>query len=72
MRSPLNNGQFDPMADNQANYKLGIFYFNRKDKRTFVPKRYRLLGWTINFGRPYVYLGTIIIVAIIIFEMVME
>jgi uncharacterized membrane protein len=63
---------FDPMADDPANYKLGIFYFNRKDKRTIVPKRNRFLGWTINFARPYVYWEAIIIVAIIIFELVME
>jgi uncharacterized membrane protein len=64
------NENFDPMADDPANYKLGIFYFNRKDKRTIVPKRYRLLGWTINFAHPYVYWRTIIIVAIIIFSVV--
>jgi uncharacterized membrane protein len=66
------NENFDPMADDPANYKLGIFYFNRKDKRTIVPKRYRWLGWTINFARPYVYWGIIIIVVIIIFELVMS
>jgi len=66
------NENFDPMADDPANYKLGIFYFNRKDKRTIVPKRYLWLGWTINLARPYVYWGTIIIVAILIFQLVME
>jgi len=50
------NENFDPMADDPANYKLGLFYFNRKDKRTIVPKRYRLLGWTINFAR-LMYIG---------------
>jgi uncharacterized membrane protein len=72
MKPHFSNGQFDPMADDPANYRLSIFYFNRKDKRTIVPKRYRLLGWTINFARPYVYWGTIIIVVIIVFKLVME
>jgi len=72
MKPNFSNGQFDLMADDPSNYKLGIFYFNRKDKRTIVPKRYRLLGWTVNFARPYVYFGTIIIVAIIVLELVRE
>ena len=60
------NENFDPMADDPVNYRLGMFYFNRKDKRTIVPKRYRFLGWTINFASPYVYWGIIIIVVIIV------
>ncbi len=31
---------FDPMVDNPENYRLGIFYFNRKDKRAVVPKQW--------------------------------
>ena len=37
------------------NWKLGIFYFNKEDKRIVVPKRIVLLGWTINFANPIVY-----------------
>lgn len=36
------------------NWKLGIFYFNKEDKRIVVPKRIVLLGWTINFANPIV------------------
>ena len=33
----------------QKNWKFGIFYFNRNDKRIFPPKRYGYFGCTINF-----------------------
>jgi hypothetical protein len=32
------------------NWKLGFIYFCRADQRIFVPK---LLGWTLNFARPF-------------------
>ncbi len=35
-----------------ANWKLGVFYYNKKDKRIFPPKRIGYLGWTINFANP--------------------
>lgn len=43
------------------NWKLGIFYFNPKDKRIFPPKRIAQFGWTINFANPF---SVLIIVAI--------
>ena len=33
----------------------GIFFFNRDDKRAFVPKRFGL-GWTPNFAHPISWL----------------
>lgn len=62
---------FDTMVDNPDNYKLGIFYFNRKDKRAIVPKRKRFLGWTVNFARPFAYWWAVGIAAIIAFAWVM-
>jgi uncharacterized membrane protein len=35
-----------------ANWKLGIFYFCRSDRRIIVPKRIKGLGWTVNLARP--------------------
>ncbi len=29
-----------------------IFYWNPRDKRIFVPKRYGI-GWTLNFANPF-------------------
>lgn len=40
----------DPI-DDIANYKWSVFYFNRNDRRIWVPKRTRFLGWTLNFAR---------------------
>ena len=47
--------------DNSGKYYLGIFYFNKEDKRAIVPKVNRSLGWTINFARPQAYVVIIII-----------
>jgi len=72
MKPRSGNNNFDPMIDDPENYKLGIFYFNRRDKRAIVPKRTRGTGWTVNFAHPYVILGSIGIVAIAIIASVME
>ncbi len=32
------------------NWKLGLFYYNKEDKRIFPPKRIESVGWTINFA----------------------
>jgi uncharacterized membrane protein len=40
----------DPI-DDPLNYKWGVFYFNKTDIRTVVPKRSRSLGWTLNFAK---------------------
>ncbi len=34
------------------NWKLGIFYFNKEDKRIFPPKKFKSFGWTVNFANP--------------------
>jgi uncharacterized membrane protein len=44
MKPHFINESFDLMVDNPDNYRLGIFYFNRKDKRAIVPRRNRFLG----------------------------
>ena len=40
---------------NPTNWRLGMFYCNRQDRRLFVPKRYGL-GWTVNFANIWVWL----------------
>jgi len=47
-KETLNQWHKDP-----NNWKLGIFYFNKADKRLLPPKRISYLGWTINFANPY-------------------
>lgn len=39
--------------DDPSNWKWGMFYFNKEDKRILPPKRIAALGWTVNFGNPY-------------------
>lgn len=46
-----------------ANWKLGLFYYNKADRRLFPPKRFKTLGWTVNFANPYSYLTLLAIIA---------
>lgn len=48
------------------NWKLGIFYFNPKDKRIFPPKRLAQFGWTVNFANPISVLVILAIIALTI------
>jgi len=63
---------YDQWHDDHSNWRLGIFYYNKKDKRFFPPKRLRSLGWTVNFANPYSFLTLlgiiIIILAIVIYR----
>ncbi|MDO9000632.1 MAG: DUF5808 domain-containing protein [Bacteroidota bacterium] len=54
--------------DDPANWKLKIFYFNKKDKRIFPPKKIQAFGWTVNFANPLsilALLGLIILIIVI-------
>jgi uncharacterized membrane protein len=51
--------------DNPRNWKLGVFYFNKKDKRIFPPKR-TYLGWTVNFANPFSILALVVILLLVI------
>ncbi len=48
-------GMYDAWHDDPSNWKLGIFYYNKLDKRVFPPKRIQGFGWTVNFAHPYSY-----------------
>ncbi len=45
-------------------FVLGIFYFNREDKRLFVPRRIGF-GSTFNFGRPVTWVIIAVVVGIV-------
>jgi uncharacterized membrane protein len=66
MKTDFDQFENDRMIDDPMNYKWGIFYFNRKDARILVPKRYRGMGWTLNFGKTYTYILLILMTASII------
>ena len=42
----------DQWHKDPANWRLGILYFNKLDKRIFPPKKLRAFGWTVNFANP--------------------
>ena len=42
----MKSNHYDP-----SNWKWGIFYYNKEDKRIFPPKKYGF-GWTTNFANP--------------------
>jgi hypothetical protein len=51
--------------NNEKFWKLGLFYFNKQDKRLLVPKRNYLLGWTINFANIWSILtGLLLLIAL--------
>jgi uncharacterized membrane protein len=50
---------------NPENWKWGLFYYNKLDKRIFPPKQIPFLGWTINFANPRSYLVFLAFVGII-------
>ncbi|AZA78627.1 hypothetical protein EG347_14465 [Chryseobacterium sp. G0186] len=55
------------MKDDENHWKLGIFYYNKDDKRLFPPKRNKFLGWTVNFANPYSILAMFLAITIFIF-----
>lgn len=56
----------DERHDDPANWKFGIFYFNRNDNRVLLPKRNSNFGWTLNFANPYSILALAAIVGSVI------
>lgn len=54
------------MIDDPTNYRWGIFYFNPNDKRIILPKRVRMMGWTLNFANIYSYLLILGIILVIL------
>lgn len=48
------NDEENDMHNDPGNWRFGIIYFNRNDKRIFVLKRNPAFGVTLNFGNPYI------------------
>ena len=44
--------KYDEWHNDPSKWKLGLFYFNKEDKRLLPPKRIKYLEWTINFANP--------------------
>lgn len=56
----------DRWHNNPANWKFGVFYYNKEDKRLVLPKRVKWMGWTLNFARPVSYISILVLVAILV------
>ncbi len=56
----------DKKPTDPSKYFLGIFYFNKEDKRLLPPKRIAALGWTINFANPWSILLVLAIIGLMI------
>jgi len=54
----------DAWHNDPKNWKLGLFYFNKSDKRIFPPKRIQGMGWTVNFANPWSILSIVGIIAL--------
>ena len=52
--------------DDPANWKWGVFYYNKEDKRLLPPKRVKYLGWTTNFANPYSVLTLLGIIILLV------
>ena len=61
----------DPV-DNIENFKLGVFYFNKRDSRTVVLKRTRSFGWTLNFAHWGSYAFVVVIIGSIVLSIVLS
>ena len=57
--------QYIDWYNDSNNWKLGIIYFNPKDKRLFPSKRVSWAGWTINFGNPLSILALVLLLIVI-------
>lgn len=60
----LNN--IDNAHLNESDMWVYSFYINRFDSRIIVPKRNKMMGWTLNFGNPFAYVLIAVIIGLII------
>lgn len=71
MKRKLDQHILDEMHKNLSNWH-GPFYSNSKDPRFIVPKYNPILGWTLNFANPYVYMAvSLAIVAFVFYSIIM-
>jgi len=66
----MTENQINALWENPANWRWTFIYYCKDDPRIIVPKRSRILGWTMNFAhrRAIPTLALIIIAIIAPFE----
>jgi hypothetical protein len=50
----------------RSNYKCFGIYYCKADPRAIVPRRFKWMGWTVNFARPSAIPITLLLVAIVV------
>ena len=55
--------QSEEWRKDPANWKWGLFYYNKEDKRLLPPKQIRWMGWTVNFANAYSVLFMVTLIA---------
>jgi uncharacterized membrane protein len=70
MRTQFEKEELERMRKDPANYILGFIYYNPRDPRFFVSKRFGI-GWTFNMAHPGSWLSIVAIIAlaVIIFSL---
>lgn len=60
----INNQEWE----NPKNWKWNEFYSSDKDTRTWVPKKPKWMGWTLNFAKKqsYIYASIILLIPVVI------
>ena len=68
MGKKFKRDNFNRPESKPENYKWAIFYFNPDDSRVIVPRRAKMMGWTLNFGNlwSYVIIALFIVLALAI------
>ncbi len=66
MEKKFDDYRNNSMTNDPANYKWGVFYFNRNDHRIAVNKYQKERGWTLNFANIYTYLLILGIIAVLL------
>lgn len=61
LSEPPSDQQLKYWQKDPSNWILGLFYFNKKDRRIMAPKRISMLGWTPNFANPFAIPALIVI-----------
>jgi uncharacterized membrane protein len=62
------SGAVAPVGDRTPDkyWKLGLFYVNRNDPALFVEKRFGIVGYTLNFGHPGIWVFLAVLVAVFV------
>ncbi|WP_434565093.1 DUF5808 domain-containing protein [Thermoanaerobacterium thermosaccharolyticum] len=60
-----NNKPSSMDRDDDKYWKGGLIYYNPDDPALFVEKRFGV-GWTVNFARPSIWVGIIVLILIIV------